>query len=120
MTQTATLTSRQLEAEVARRDSDAIAHSDRPGRRREAPSDATGFARGASPLAEAAAAERAVTCSVPRGGGWRPGARWARDDAREDIEAQIAALPTHQRPPMRELGRRSEAATPPFRAMRPD
>jgi len=83
------------------------------GRRREAPSDA-------APLLEAAAAERAVTCSVPRGGGWRPGARWARDDARAEIEAQVAALPAHQRPPMREMGRRSEAAAPPFRAMRPD
>lgn len=30
------------------------------------------------------------------------------------------ALPAHQRPPMRELGRRSEAADHPFRAMPPD
>jgi protein ImuB len=61
-------------------------------------------------------------CSVPRGGGWRPGARWAQDGAaREtDVEAQIARLPAHQRPPMHELGRRSEPADPPFRAMRPD
>jgi len=61
-------------------------------------------------------------CSVPRGGGWRPGARWARDGAtaKADVDARIAALPAHQRPPMRELGRRSEAADPPFRAMRPD
>jgi protein ImuB len=61
-------------------------------------------------------------CSVPRGGGWRPGARWARDGAAKgtDIEEQIARLPAHQRPPMRVLGRRSEPADPPFRAMRPD
>nr|WP_149864702.1 DUF6504 family protein [Pacificimonas flava] len=50
-------------------------------------------------------------CSVPRGGPWRPGARWAK----EQVEAQISALPRHQQPPMRELGRRSEAADPPFR-----
>jgi protein ImuB len=51
-------------------------------------------------------------CSVPRGGGWRPGARWARGEA-------IKALPLHQRPTMRELGRRSEAAEHPFRHMTP-
>ena len=50
-------------------------------------------------------------CSVPRSGGWRPGARWARSD----VEADIASLPTHRQPPMRELGRRSEAAQHPFR-----
>ena len=56
-------------------------------------------------------------CSAPRGGGWRPGARWARarTPAREDIEQQIAALPDHAKPPMRELGRRSEAAAHPFK-----
>ncbi|MGU3315427.1 DNA polymerase Y family protein [Sphingomonas sp. M6A6_1c] len=55
-------------------------------------------------------------CSVPRGGGWRPGARWARDDgARAAIEEQAAALPRHQQPTMRELGRRSEAADHPFK-----
>jgi nucleotidyltransferase/DNA polymerase involved in DNA repair len=55
-------------------------------------------------------------CSVPRGGGWRPGARWARADmpTRCDVESQIAALPVHAKPPMRELGRRSEAANHPF------
>ncbi len=31
------------------------------------------------PLTEAAAREQQHVCSVPRGGGWRPGARWARD-----------------------------------------
>lgn len=53
------------------------------------------------------------TCSVPRGGGWRPGARWARDGTAED-------LPAHQRPTMREMGRRSEAAPSPFRPARGD
>lgn len=67
-------------------------------------------------MRSAAAAEQEQACSVPRGGGWRPGARWAR----EERAAQIAALPAHQRPTMRELGRRSEATGAPFRAMRPD
>ena len=53
------------------------------------------------------------TCSVPRGGGWRPGAGWARSDAQADLAA-------HQRPTMREMGRQSESATPPFRAMPAD
>ncbi|ANI79408.1 DUF6504 family protein [Sphingobium sp. EP60837] len=61
-------------------------------------------------------------CSVPRGGGWRPGARWARDGVlrHKPIEAEIDALPAHQRPSMREMGRRSEAAQHPFRAMPAD
>lgn len=51
---------------------------------------------------------RISDCSCPRGGGWRPGARWA--------QADIDALPLHQQPPMRELGRCSEAAqVPSFR-----
>lgn len=60
-------------------------------------------------------------CSVPRGGGWRPGARWAREGmrSRSDVEAQIATLPTHAQPPMRELGRRSEAASHPYKATTP-
>ena len=48
-------------------------------------------------------------CSVPRGGGWRPGARWAQ-----------AGEAAHRQPPHREMGRRSEAADHPFRAMPPD
>jgi len=55
---------------------------------------------------------------VPRGGGWRPGARWARGEA-QTVEQQIAALPMHAQPPMRELGRRSEAAEPPFKRPSP-
>ncbi|QCB55746.1 DNA polymerase Y family protein [Sphingopyxis sp. PAMC25046] len=57
------------------------------------------------------------TCSVPRGGGWRPGARWAQD---RGPAAAIDSLPAHQRPTMRELGRRSEAAAPVFRNVRSD
>ena len=58
---------------------------------------------------------------MPRGGGWRPGARWARTSAqsREEVEAQIASLPVHAQPPMRELGRRSEAASHPYKAAAP-
>ncbi|MGV1684474.1 DNA polymerase Y family protein [Sphingopyxis sp. PAMC25046] len=58
------------------------------------------------------------TCSVPRGGGWRPGARWAQGT--HSGEPSLDALPAHQRPTMRELGRRSEAAAPVFRALRSD
>lgn len=79
------------------------------------------------PIAPAAALPPPIdddpgACSVPRGGGWRPGARWARDGAlsKAQIAEQVAALPAHQRPPMREMGRRSEAAEHPFKAMRPD
>lgn len=59
---------------------------------------------------------------MPRGGGWRPGARWARDGAVEakPRQAAIDALPAHQRPTMREMGRRSEPADNPFKAMPPD
>ena len=71
-------------------------------------------------------------CSVPRGGGWRPGARWAlashggatwpRIGALPDKPSQgeSGALPAHKRPTMREMGRRSEAADNPFKAMPPD
>lgn len=58
-------------------------------------------------------------CSVPRGGGWRPGARWARDGAivAKPSQADIDRLPAHQRPTMREMGRCSEAADQPFRTL---
>ncbi|MDB5583410.1 MAG: protein ImuB [Bradyrhizobium sp.] len=40
---------------------------------------------------------------MPRGGGWRPGARWARGAlGREAVAEQAAQLPAHQRSPMRE------------------
>ncbi len=68
------------------------------------------------PLAQAAAAEQVLQCDAPKNTGWRPGARWAR----EEVARQVAALPAHQRPPMREMGRRSEAAEHPFRAMKPN
>lgn len=112
----------------------------------ERPADAAAPARaggGLDRLSAGAAAERARTCSVPntpegrpgalwaqernhadarsrghQGGnpGWRPGARWAK----AELEQEIAQLPLHQRPSMREMGRRSEAAPHPFRAIRPD
>lgn len=74
-------------------------------------------------LGAEAAAERAQHCSVPKEGGWRPGARWARSDlagsgladTREEVEAAIGTMPHHQRPPQRELGRTSVAANNPFR-----
>ncbi|VWX49897.1 DNA polymerase Y family protein [Novosphingobium sp. 9U] len=56
-------------------------------------------------------------CSVPRGGSWRPGARWAKSEpaSRDEVQQQIDALPSHAQPAMRELGRRSEAADHPFK-----
>lgn len=50
-----------------------------------------------------------------------PGARWAREGmpSRGDVEAQIASLPAHAQPPMRELGRRSEAASHPYKVSTP-
>lgn len=61
-------------------------------------------------------------CSVPKAGGWRPGARWARDGALggRPSQAEIDALPSHQRPTMREMGRRSEAAEHVFKAVPAD
>lgn len=61
-------------------------------------------------------------CSVPRGGGWRPGAQWAHGalSAAKPKQSEVEALPSHRRPTMREMGRRSEAAEHPFRAMPPD
>ncbi|HUD92871.1 DUF6504 family protein [Sphingobium sp.] len=61
-------------------------------------------------------------CSVPKAGGWRPGARWARDGAlgSRPTQADIDAMPAHQRPTMREMGRRSEAAEHVFKAMPAD
>jgi protein ImuB len=78
--------------------------------------------RHATPQRNRAALELPVddnpgVCSVPRGGGWRPGARWARGDAQTsaDVKLEIASLPAHAQPPMRALGRRSEAAEHPFK-----
>jgi protein ImuB len=68
------------------------------------------------PLFEAAAKEQEHACSVPRGGGWRPGARWAR----EDELGKVALPPVTRQKAKHEVGRRDEAAAPPFRAMRPD
>jgi protein ImuB len=59
---------------------------------------------------------RIEDCSCPRGGGWRPGASWAR---REELQAEIDALPAHQRPRIQELGRRTEPAEMPFKKSSP-
>jgi protein ImuB len=78
---------------------------------------------------------RIEDCSCPRGGGWRPGARWSKGEEADEwldrriarksaqkaeLQARIETLPLHQRPPMRELGRRSEPAEVPFRRGRGD
>jgi nucleotidyltransferase/DNA polymerase involved in DNA repair len=97
--------------------------------RRHAPSAEADSRAAFDALGAEAAAERAQHCSVPKEGGWRPGARWARSDpdggihgggsgladSREQVEAAIEALPAHRRPPQRELGRTSQAAENPFR-----
>lgn len=109
----------------------------RAERRRAPPRPDTGSDSGApldlAPLAAAVTEEQVLQCDAPKNTGWRPGARWARSDAaapaenkpwsqstREDVARRIEAMPEHQRPPMREMGRRSEAADNPFRAMPPD
>lgn len=90
-----------------------------------------------APFVAAVTEEQVLQCDAPKNTGWRPGARWARSDAaapadkprvdkpwsqstRADVARRIEAMPAHQRPPMREMGRRSEAADNPFKAMRPD
>lgn len=77
-----------------------------------------------SALKDMAQREKVLRCDAPRNSGWRPGARWAQGDAggsgdreRGEVAAQIAALPAHQRPPMRMLGRASEPAEPVFRRL---
>lgn len=112
----------------------------RAERRRAPPRPDTGSDSGSpldiAPLAAAVAEEQVLQCDAPKNTGWRPGARWARSDAaapekpqaekpwsqstREDVARRIEAMPEHQRPPMREMGRRSEAADNPFKAMPPD
>lgn len=92
--------------------------------RRRAPSAEADASAAFDALGADAAAERAQHCSVPKEGGWRPGARWARSDpdaggsaladSRREVEAAIEALPNHRRPPQRELGRTSQAADNPF------
>lgn len=89
-----------------------------------APPPDAGEAADLTALTNLAAAERATQCDAPRNTGWRPGARWARGDSatpkgqtRRDIAMQIAALPAHQRPPLRMMGRASEPAEHPFRRL---
>lgn len=92
--------------------------------------------------AKADAEQGGKACDSPRNTGWRPGARWARDDVevvarplagvdeatggadacwagetRADVARRIEAIAPHQRPPMREMGRRSEAAEMPFKRL---
>ncbi len=81
-----------------------------PGLRAAQRPDA-GAPAGLGELTGKAADERAVECSVPRGGGWRPGARWAK----QDLDARIAALPAHRRPAKHEFGRADEPAGNPFK-----
>ena len=93
--------------------------------RRHAPSAEADSRAAFHAIGADAAAERAQHCSVPKEGGWRPGARWARSDPAgsgsgladtpEAVESAIEALPAHRRPPQRELGRVSQAADNPFR-----
>ena len=95
--------------------------AERPSRPPE-PADARPMPVGYTPSLHAPIDDNPGACSVPRGGGWRPGARWARDGALGDRPSQAAinALPVHQRPTMREMGRRSEHADHPFRSLRAD
>ena len=109
----------------------------RAERRRALPRPEASAPLDLAPLAAAVAQEQVLQCDAPKNTGWRPGARWARSDAsapeekplsdkpwsqstREDVARRIEAMPEHQRPPMREMGRRSEAADNPFKAMPPD
>ncbi|WP_236552830.1 Y-family DNA polymerase [Sphingomonas sp. 8AM] len=92
--------------------------------RRAAPSAEADGRAAFDALGADAAAERALHCSVPNEGGWRPGARWARTDpgsgladTRDQVENAVAGLPAHRRPAQRELGRTSEAAATPFREL---
>ncbi|MFV1918622.1 DNA polymerase Y family protein [Sphingomonas sp. MJ1 (PH-R8)] len=87
----------------------------RQAERTAAPPEAGRTGSAFAAIGRVAEAERASQCSVPKEGGWRPGARWAR----AEVEAAIEQLPTHQRPPQRELGRTSVAADNPFKGERP-
>lgn len=91
-------------------------------RRSERPAAPPEPALAAGPRLPLPVGDNPGACSVPRGGGWRPGARWARDGALGPAETSrdIDALPAQQRPTMRVLGRRSEPAAHPFRALPPD
>ncbi|WP_323810152.1 DUF6504 family protein [Sphingobium baderi] len=109
MTRVASLYLPQLPIERLRR-------AERPARLPE-PAPAPIAPRFASPIDDNPGA-----CSVPKAGGWRPGARWARDGALGSgpTQADIDAMPAHQRPTMREMGRRSESAEHPFKALPAD
>ena len=124
MTRVASLYLPQLAIERLRR-GDRLRRSERPAKPPEAP-PAPAQSRFPTPIDDDPGA-----CSVPRGGGWRPGARWALADhgaaawrqggtsGGKPSQGEIDALPAHQRPTMREVGRRGEAADNPFKAMPP-
>src|SRR3954470_327201 len=82
---------------------------------RRAPPEARSPA-GLDAIGAAMADEHAKGCSVPRGGGWRPGARWAREERQRHIDAP----PEHQRPPVRDLGRCDVAAEHVFKRIKAD
>ena len=111
MTRVASLYLPYLAIERLRRD-ERLRRSERPTK---PPEDGYVFSRA---RIEAPIDDDPGACSVPRGGGWRPGARWARDGtlSAKPSQADIDALPAHQRPTMREMGRRSEHAEHPFKA----
>ncbi|RYY26298.1 MAG: DNA polymerase Y family protein [Sphingomonadales bacterium] len=88
----------------------------RRAERRAGPPEPPRLPASLDPLRKAAVEEQEHACSVPRGGGWRPGARWAR----EDTLGKVALPPTVRKPARHEIGRRDEAAGHPFRAMPPD
>jgi protein ImuB len=97
-----------LEAGASEQSSTAPVRSEanaapRPAGARSASDGSAGFARGRGD-------------ESPHTGGWRPGARWAK----ADVQTAIATLPSHQRPPVRELGRLSEAVDHPFKRLRGD
>ncbi|MCD2323244.1 DNA polymerase Y family protein [Sphingomonas sp. IC-56] len=71
---------------------------------------------GLDAIGAAMAEEHSKGCSVPRGGGWRPGARWAREERQRHIDA----MPEHQRPPIRDLGRCDVAAEHAFKRIKSD
>ncbi|WP_353745043.1 DUF6504 family protein [Sphingopyxis sp. SCN 67-31] len=112
MTRVASLYLPQLAIERLRRD-ERLRMAERNPTRSNAPPDR---AR-AAPRFPEPVDDNPGACSVPRGGGWRPGARWAQD---KGTTAAIDTLPAHQRPTMRELGRRSEPAAAVFRSLRSD
>ena len=72
--------------------------------RRPSPPEAGPARRGELPvLDDLPPGNRLADCSCPRGGGWRPGARWAREKEAEDFQPRaggggaLGAKPIRQR-----------------------